>query len=85
MNVSIARSIAKIGQILMIIGGIALASIFLIVLINGSWPDYLQPIRSRFEIGSKFLGDFWFPALIGIFIGPGMAVTWFGEKLNRAR
>jgi len=82
MTISVMDMIAKLGQMLMVAGGASLALIFLIVMVNGSWPDFLEPVRSRFELGSNLLGIFWFPVLLGIFVGPGLAIQYLGEKIN---
>lgn len=84
MNNLIAAGISKLGQLLVVLGVVALASIFLIVLVNGSWPEFLGPVRSRFEVGSRFLGEFWFPVLVGLFVGPGFAIYSFGEWLKKS-
>lgn len=80
----IAVSISKLGQALVVLGIVALAAILLIVLVNGSWLEFLEPIRSRFEVGSHFLGSFWFPALLGLFVGLGFSIYSFGEWLKKS-
>jgi hypothetical protein len=52
-------------------------------MLNGSWPDFLYPVRIRFQMGAEFLGGLWFPALLGIFIGPGLLIHWLGTRLGR--
>jgi len=72
-----------VGLWLATLGGLAFASVFLVVLVNGTWPTFLQPVRSLFEIlGASLLGDWAFIVEIWIFIGPGMLIYWLGERLQ---
>lgn len=75
--------IERIGFSLAVLGGLAFASIFIIVLVNGSWPDFLWPVQSRFAIISDFVGPWAFAVELFIFIGPGLLVYLIGQRLRR--
>ncbi len=65
------------------VGGAALfAGMFVIVLINGRWPAFLEPVRSRFALASDLLGNFAFIVELGVFVGPGFLVAWLGERMG---
>ncbi|MEN0654230.1 MULTISPECIES: hypothetical protein [Hyphobacterium] len=80
----------KLGAVLDVLGkallyfsiGLAAAG-FLIVLIAGQWPGWLEPVRMRLELGSNLLGPFWWPVLVGIVVGPGLALQSIAENLRR--
>lgn len=75
------RGLQRIGQVLAFAGGGLFAVIFVIVLVHGSWPNFLKPVQSRFQIISDFLGGFAFVAELAIFIGPGVLLWMAGEKI----
>lgn len=81
----LGQLLQRIGQGLMILGGGSLAVIFLIVIVAGSWPDFLHPVQSRFQLISQFLGEFAFIAELALFVGPGAIVWWTGEKIAKRR
>ncbi len=84
MSKRLGKNIELLGTATAIIGGIALASIFIIVMINGSWPDFLRPFQATAQTLSSFLGGFVFPVEVAIFVGPGMLIRFFGEKLQES-
>ena len=77
------RGIERAGYMLAWAGGLTYAAIFLIVLVNGRWPHFLQPIQSRFAIAGRFLGDFAFMAEIAVFVGPGLLLATLGKNLQK--
>lgn len=77
----VGKALQRIGQALAFAGGGMLALIFAIVLLNGTWPDFLKPIQSLFQMISEFSGNFAFVAEIAIFIGPGVLLWAAGEKI----
>jgi hypothetical protein len=70
-----------IGKALFAIGALLFAGIFLVVLINGKWPLFLEPVRSRFSLASDFLGPFTFIVEAIIFVGPGLLLRWIGQRI----
>jgi hypothetical protein len=72
----------RIGFALAILGGALFAAIFIVVLVSGSWPQFLDPVRERFKIISSFLGSFTFVAEVLIFLGPGGLVLMLGQWLQ---
>ena len=85
MDGKLARSIEWLGNKLMLIGGLAIAGIFLTVLINGHWPDSFSPLRNFMRGAGDLVGDaVWF-LWVAIFIGPGFLVQQIGERLGKKR
>ncbi len=78
----IGEFLERAGYGLALVGGIVFASVFAIVLVNGSWPDFLRPIQARFVIISDILGPFTFMAELVLFVGPGFLVVLLGQKLK---
>lgn len=79
------EAIQKLGIALACIGGICFASIFIVVIANGSWPNFLEPVRSRFELIDDFVGGFAFIVELFLFVGPGLLIAAVGEKLKSAK
>jgi hypothetical protein len=77
--------IQQFGACLGIIGGAALVTIFLTVLINGRWPEFLEPIRNLFGLISDWTGSFALIAEIWLFIGPGALIYYWGKSLTEKR
>lgn len=71
------------GKVFLVIGGLIFVSILIVVLFNGSWPDFLEPVRSRFGIINSFLGPFTFIAELAVFLGPGWIVFWLGQQMKQ--
>ena len=79
---TIGNLLIRVGNGLAVIGGIAFLSIFAIVLLNGSWPDFLRPVQSRFAIITQFAGSLAFIVELGLFVGPGLLVALLGQKMS---
>ena len=77
--------IQRLGAYLGIIGGTALAMIFLTVLTNGRWPEFLKPIQNLFGLISNWTGSFALVAEIWLFIGPGALIYYWGKSLTEKR
>ena len=85
MMPSLGKLLERLGQIMIALGAMSFAAIFIIVMINGKWPVFLQPIRLRFQMASEWAGSFAFIIEIFFFIGPGLAISWLGEKLKKSK
>jgi hypothetical protein len=66
-------------------GGLVLALIFLTVLLNGHWPDFLRPVQLMFQTISSVFGSFALVLEVWIFIGPGAVIYLVGQKLAERR
>lgn len=78
-----AKVVQRAGIALMVAGAACLAAILILVLVNGSWPDYLEPVRSRFELAHRLVGNFAFEVEVGLFLLPGGLTFWLGERMGR--
>ena len=76
-------AIERIGQALAVLGGVTFAGIFLIVLVNGTWPAFLHPVQHRFALASDFFGSYAFIVELMIFVGPGLLLAFIGQKLRK--
>ncbi len=65
-------------------GGLTLAGIFLVVLLNRRWPEFLHPVRNFFGLIANWVGDWAFIVEVWLFIGPG-ALFYYLEKRLAAR
>mgnify|MGYP003386298136 CR=1 FL=1 len=79
----LSRVLIFLGQVWIAISASSLVILFVIVLINGSWPDFLDPVKIRFGIGASFFGIFWFPILSMMLFGPGFAIMSIGDKIKK--
>ena len=75
----------KLGTALAAIGGICFAGIFLIVLLNGTWPEFLEPVRNCYAAISDLVGSLAFLVELVIFVGPGLLVALAGQSLRNSR
>ena len=71
-----------IGMSLGVLGGLALAGIFLWVFVSGGWPEILRPVQDRFRWLADNAGNWNFPILVAIFVGPGAAIYWLGNSIT---
>ncbi len=78
----LGSTLERLGQALSLLGGATLALVILIVIINGRWPVFLEPVRSRFELISGFLGDYAIIVEGLCFVGPGLLIAWIGGWLK---
>jgi len=69
----------------MMMGGLLIAAIFLVVLINGQWPEFLSPIQNAARGISDFIGGLVWLVWVAVFIGPGFLVHSLGEILASKR
>jgi hypothetical protein len=68
------------------VGGVALlAGIFLVVFVNGSWPETLSPVRALFQFLGDTIGDWAVIAEVGIFAAPGLVIYGVGRLLNQVK
>jgi len=72
----------RLGQALAILGGAVLALVIVAVIINGRWPHFLEPVRSRFELISGLLGGYAIIVEGLCFVGPGLLIAWVGGYLK---
>ena len=77
-----AEVVKKAGIGLAAAGGLAYLAIFAIVLVNGTWPDFLEPIQTKFATMEQFLGPLNWPAQIAMFAGPGGLLYLLGERIK---
>lgn len=82
---TVGRLLRFAGFALFLAGVAALANVFLIVLVNGRWPEFLTPVRTLFGGVAHYVGDWAIVVGAWIFIGPGLALIAAGEALERAR
>lgn len=80
----LGAALERIGMALAILGGACFAAIFLIVIVNGSWPDFLEPVRSRYALANNLVGEFAFVVEILCFTGPGLLISALGAKLQNS-
>ena len=78
----LGRLVERIGGLLIFAGVAMLAGIFLVVLLFGQWPDFLEPIQSLFGSIGSTVGGFAFVVEVWIFVGPGLLVFWIGRRLQ---
>ena len=79
----VAPLIEFIGIVMAWIGGVVLATVFLIVLVHGTWPQFLRPVKGLFTVISELFGSFGFSVEVVAFIGPGVLVMALGQKLKK--
>jgi hypothetical protein len=78
----LGKQVEKLGSVLMMIGGVCIVGIFLAVLVNGSWPDYLSPVQAHARAISDVVGGLVWLAWVAAFIGPGFLVQLLGHWLQ---
>ena len=82
---SVGKALERLGNLLMLFGGLLIAAIFLTVLINGHWPDFLGPVRNSARAISGYIGGLVWLVWVAVFIGPGFVVHSVGEHLASRR
>jgi hypothetical protein len=75
--------VERAGVALAVLGAISLGGIFLIVLSNGSWPDFLSPIKDLFRTLGDHIGDWALIVEFWIFVLPGLVVYGLGRVARR--
>ena len=77
----------RFGKAIAIAGGVLFTFVFVIVLLNGRWPQFLRPVQILFAYLIAYLDGFSFVAEIIIFLGPGAAIIlvgqWMQDRSNR--
>jgi len=73
----------RAGRHLMLVGVASIAGIFLIVLVNGTWPEFLIPVKDRASLIADLVGDFVIVVWGLVFVGPGFLVQSLGQWLQR--
>lgn len=68
----------------MVVGGLAFVGVFLIVIVNGHWPAFLQPVKTYYSNVSAMLGDLALIVEIWTFLGPGGLIYLLGSRLADA-
>lgn len=79
---SLGSFLERAGGLFAIVGAAGLALIFAVVIVNGSWPAFLAPVRELFSALGNTIGG---AALVVeglMFIGPGLALQAIGRKLQ---
>ena len=77
--------VQQIGAYLGIAGGAIFVGIFLVVLLNGGWPDFLEPIQNLYGFVSSWIGDAAIVVEAWIFIGPGALLYYLGKSLGERK
>jgi hypothetical protein len=82
MRDNVGLALEKAGGVLAIVGAAALGGIFMVVLVNGTWPTFFSPIRSVFTAIGNSVGN-WALVIEGwLFVGPGLLLRALGAKLR---
>ena len=76
------KLLRQAGRALFYLGLAALAGIFIIVLVNSTWPAFLKPVQTLFAALTDIVGGFAFVIEGLIFLGPGLALVKLGEALE---
>ncbi len=71
-----------IAQALWLIALSAVMLGFIVILINGTWPDAMRPIQRLFQALHGALGSFAWLVQVAIFAGPGTIVWWLADYLE---
>ena len=87
-NKNVSAILRKTGGAMMLLGGIALAAVFLTVLISGGWSNTPDLIRTFGEFVRSFsdipiLGNFVLIIWVLVFVGPGLCVQFLGNLLEK--
>jgi hypothetical protein len=80
-----ASILKRIGMVLFYVGLATLAGIFVIVVVNGTWPGFLKPAQWLFSAVSGYVGDFAIVVQGLLFLGPGILLFKAGEAMERQR
>lgn len=84
MRRKLGRPMERLGGYMMFAGGVSIAIIFLIVLVNGSWPSFLEPVQNAARGIGDTVGDLVWLFWVAAFIGPGFIVQQIGIKIGRS-
>jgi hypothetical protein len=79
------KFLQSLGLAVGIASAAALAGVFLFVLANGSWPNFLMPIGELLAGLRRFFGKDTLLILFGIFVVPGSFIYWIGSSMERGR
>lgn len=74
--------VQQIGAYLGMAGGAIFVGIFVIVLLNGGWPNFLKPIPNLYATISDWTGDAAILIEMWLFIGPGALLYFRGKALS---
>jgi hypothetical protein len=74
--------VERAGGITAMMGGAALAAIFLVVMVNGKWPQAFAPVKQAFASIAGWIGGAAIVAEVWIFIGPGVLLMWLGRRMR---
>jgi hypothetical protein len=77
--------VQRFGAYLGIVGALALAGIFVVVMLNGRWPEFLYPVRSVFGAISGVVGDAAIVVEAWLFVGPGALIYFWGKRLGERK
>ncbi len=78
----LGAALERTGITLAIWGAACLTGIFLVVIHNGSWPGFLEPIRQLFATNACVSGEFTLIVELILFIGPGILIRVAGERIR---
>lgn len=74
--------IQQFGAYLGMAGGAVFIGIFVIVLLNGCWPDFLKLIQNLYGVISDWTGEAAIVIEMWLFIGPGALIYYWGKSLG---
>ena len=74
--------IQQFGAYLGMVGGAVFIGIFVIVLLNGRWPDFLKPIQNLYGVISNWTGEAAIVIEMWLFIGPAALIYYWGKSLG---
>ena len=77
--------IQQIGAYMGITGGAIFVGIFVVVLLNGGWPNFLKPIQNLYDAISDWTGDAAIVIEMWLFIGPGALLYYWGKALSERK
>lgn len=75
--------VRRLGGWLFYAGIAAFAGIFIIVMINGTWPALLYPVKALFATLNDWVGGFAIIVEGWLFLGPGLLLIWLGKAMER--
>jgi hypothetical protein len=74
----------RIGGWLIIIGFAAFAGVFLVVIVNATWPEFLRPVQSLYAGISDIFGSVAIIIEAWLFVGPGFLIKYIGTRQRKS-
>ena len=77
------KNIRRLGAAPFYVGLASFAGIFIVVMLNGTWPAILHPVKALFSTLNDYVGG-WAIIIEGwLFLGPGLFLIWLGNEIQR--